>query len=56
MFLYFALHLNFFFQRKEEKELALYGKLLSEDTGNNEEGEKEEEEPELATTIAGKYV
>ncbi|KAJ1696780.1 hypothetical protein LUZ63_005292 [Rhynchospora breviuscula] len=38
-------------KRKQEKELALYGKLLSDYADNNEEGEKEEEESDLPATI-----
>jgi hypothetical protein len=33
--------------------LALYGKAPSEDAGNNDEGENEEKEPELPTTVPG---
>ncbi|KAF3326199.1 ribosomal RNA-processing protein 17 [Carex littledalei] len=38
-------------KRKAEKEMALYGKILSDDAGNNEQGEKEEEEPDLPTIM-----
>lgn len=35
--------------------MALYGKVLSDDAGNNGEGEKEEEEPDLPTIMAGRF-